>query len=187
MKDIIPLRFHRQDQIVSGEAWRLYKEAHPGCKFSDFLLLYCQYFSTCSFQLGWFFLYCDGYALATEASSSRTFVKTEPLSRISDDCDFTYVCDVAENRGRNPDHVVELPFWTFGSSKLRNVLIEIVYETKAINKTSPFAPCLVHAKFHEKLFHGLCSHLLLKFKLKLRVDKICLANFVDLYLCGNQT
>jgi hypothetical protein len=52
MKDIIPLRFHRQDQIVSGEAWRLYKEAHPGCKFSDFLLLYCQYFSTCSFQLG---------------------------------------------------------------------------------------------------------------------------------------
>jgi hypothetical protein len=97
-------------QIVSGEAWRLYKEAHLGCKFSDFLLYCCQYFSMRSFQLSWFFLYRDGYALATEASSSRPFVKTEPPSPISDDCSFAYASNVAENSGRNPGRIIELPF-----------------------------------------------------------------------------
>jgi hypothetical protein len=63
-----------------------------------------------SFQLSWFFLQRDGYALSTEASSSRTFVKTEPLSSKIDDCNFTYASDTAENSGRNPGHIVELSF-----------------------------------------------------------------------------
>jgi hypothetical protein len=69
-----------------------------------------------SFQIGWFFLHRDGYALANEASSLHTFVTTEPPSPIGHDCRFAYACDVAENRGR----IVELPFGTFGSSKLCN-------------------------------------------------------------------
>jgi hypothetical protein len=80
VQDVIPLQIHRQDQVVSGEAWRLYKEAHPECEFSDFWLECCQYFSLCSFQLSWFFLQRDGYALTSEASSSCPFMKTEPLS-----------------------------------------------------------------------------------------------------------
>jgi hypothetical protein len=63
-----------------------------------------------SFQLSWFFLYCDGYDLATEASSSRSIVKTEPPRPISGDCSFAYASDVAENSGRNPGRIIELPF-----------------------------------------------------------------------------
>jgi hypothetical protein len=51
VQDLIPLRIHRQDQVVSGEAWRSYKEAHPRCKFSNFGLECCQYFLLRSFQL----------------------------------------------------------------------------------------------------------------------------------------
>jgi hypothetical protein len=107
---VIPLRIHRQDQVVSGEAWRLYKEAHPGCEFSDLWLECCQYFLMHSFQLSWFFLQHDGYALASESSSSRSSVKTEPLSPITSDCSFAYASDIAEIRGREPGRIVELPF-----------------------------------------------------------------------------
>jgi hypothetical protein len=98
VQDIIPLRIHRQDQIVSGEAWRLYKESNPDCKFSDFWTYYCQYFSMCSFQLSWFFLQRGSYALTSEASSSHSFVKMEPLSPISGDCSFAYASDTIEER-----------------------------------------------------------------------------------------
>jgi hypothetical protein len=110
MQDVIPLRIHCGNQVVSGEAWWLFKEVYPRRKFSDFWLECCQYFSMRSFQLSWFFLQRDGYALSTEASSSRTFVKTEPLSSKIDDCNFTYASDTAENSGRNPGHIVELSF-----------------------------------------------------------------------------
>jgi hypothetical protein len=63
-----------------------------------------------SFQLSCFFLQCDGYALTSEASSSRPFVKTEPPSPISGDCSFAYATDMAEERGRNPGRIIELPF-----------------------------------------------------------------------------
>jgi hypothetical protein len=110
VQGIIPLCIHHQDQIVSGEACRLFKESHPGCKLSDFWSYCCQYFSMRSFQLSWFFLYRNCYALATEASSSCNFVKTEPLSPITGDCSFAYASDIAENRGRSPGRIVELPF-----------------------------------------------------------------------------
>jgi hypothetical protein len=63
-----------------------------------------------SFQLTWFFLQHDGYALATKASSSQTFVKTEPLSPKTADYNFAYASDTAENSGRNPGHIVEHSF-----------------------------------------------------------------------------
>jgi hypothetical protein len=62
------------------------------------------------FQLSWFFLYRDGYAIATEASGLRHFVKMEPPSPINGDCSFAYASDVAENRDRSPGHIIELPF-----------------------------------------------------------------------------
>jgi hypothetical protein len=64
----------------------------------------------CSFDLSWFFLQRDGYAPATEASSSRTFVKTEPLSPKTNDYDFAYASDTVENNGRDPAHIVELSY-----------------------------------------------------------------------------
>jgi hypothetical protein len=64
----------------------------------------------CSFQLSWFFLQRDGYALTSGASSSRSFVKTEPLSPISGDCSIAYASDIVEERGCKPSCIVELPF-----------------------------------------------------------------------------
>jgi hypothetical protein len=49
-QDVIPLQIHCQDLVVSGEARRLYKEGNSGCKFSDFWLKCCQYFSGFSFN-----------------------------------------------------------------------------------------------------------------------------------------
>jgi hypothetical protein len=110
VQDVIPLRIHSGKQVVSGEAWRLFKEAYPKRKFSDFWLECCQDFSMHSFWLTWFFLQCGGYALATEFSSPRTFVKTEPLSPKTDDYDFSYTSDTAESSGRNTGHIVEISY-----------------------------------------------------------------------------
>jgi hypothetical protein len=105
---VIPLRIHCGNQVVSGEAWRLFKEVYPRRKFSNFEC--CQDFSMRSFQLTWFLLQRDGYAFATEASSAQTFVKMEPLIPKDDDYNFAYASDTAENSGRNPGHIVELSF-----------------------------------------------------------------------------
>jgi hypothetical protein len=107
---VIPLRIHRGNQVVSGEAWRLFKEAYPKRAFSDFWIEACQDFLIRSFQLSWFFLQRDGYVLATEASSPRTFVKTKPLSPKTSDCDFAYASDTSEHSGRNPGHIVEISY-----------------------------------------------------------------------------
>jgi hypothetical protein len=63
-----------------------------------------------TFQLSWFFLQCDDYALATEASGPKTFVKTEPLSPKTSDYEFAYASDTAEHSGRNPGHIVEISY-----------------------------------------------------------------------------
>jgi hypothetical protein len=107
--DVTPLRIHHQDLVVSGEAWRLYKEANPGCKFSDFWLKCCQCFSMSGFQHSWFFLQRDGCTLTSEALGSRSFVKTEPLNPIIGDCSFAYASDIIEERGHKPGRIVEFP------------------------------------------------------------------------------
>jgi hypothetical protein len=38
VQDVMPLRIRRGNMFVSGEAWRLFQEAHPDQDFSDFLL-----------------------------------------------------------------------------------------------------------------------------------------------------
>jgi hypothetical protein len=63
-----------------------------------------------SFQLGWFFLHRDGYALTSETSGSQSFVKNEPLSSMDGDCSFAYASDIADERGHKPGRIVELPF-----------------------------------------------------------------------------
>jgi hypothetical protein len=96
--------------VVSGEAWRLFKEAYLERDFSDFWLEASLNFSTRSFDLSWFFIQHDGYAPATKVSSSQTFEKTEPLSPNTSDYDFAYASDTVENNGRGLGHIVELSY-----------------------------------------------------------------------------
>jgi hypothetical protein len=53
---MIPLRIHRGDMVVSGEAWRLFKETHPERDFSDFWLEVSLNFLINSFDLFFFFV-----------------------------------------------------------------------------------------------------------------------------------
>jgi hypothetical protein len=96
--------------VVSGEAWRLFKEAYPNYDFSDFWLEVSPNFSICSFDLSLFFLQRDDYAPAAEASSSRSFVKSEPLSPKTGSYNFAYASDTIENNGRSPAHIIELSY-----------------------------------------------------------------------------
>jgi hypothetical protein len=96
--------------FVSGEAWRLFKEAHPERDFSDFWLEVSLKFSTNFFDLSSFFLLRDDENPTTANSSSSRVLKTEPLSPIATGLDFSYASDVAENNSRDPGHVVELSF-----------------------------------------------------------------------------
>jgi hypothetical protein len=38
MQDVIPLQIHHENQVVSGEAWRLFKEVYHERHFSNFWL-----------------------------------------------------------------------------------------------------------------------------------------------------
>jgi hypothetical protein len=57
-----------------------------------------------------FFLLRGGYTPVAAALSSRSFVKTEPLSPKTGDYDFAYASDIVENNGREPGHIVELSY-----------------------------------------------------------------------------
>jgi hypothetical protein len=46
--------------FVSGEAWRLFQEAHPNQDFSDFWLEVSLRFSMGCFNLSFFFFLCKG-------------------------------------------------------------------------------------------------------------------------------
>jgi hypothetical protein len=107
---VLHLRIHHGNQVVSGEAWRLFKDAHPDQDFSDFWLEVSLKFSICSFDLSTFFLLHEGDTRAAGTSSSSSLVKTEPLSPRTDVHDFSYASDVVENNSRDPGHIVELSF-----------------------------------------------------------------------------
>jgi hypothetical protein len=96
--------------VVSGEAWRLFKETHPEQDFSDFWLEVFLKFSVNCFDLSSFFLLHEDYSPSVTASSSSKVLKTEPLSPITTGLDFAYASDVAENNSCDPGHVVELSF-----------------------------------------------------------------------------
>jgi hypothetical protein len=96
--------------IVSGEAWRLFKETHPERDFSDFWLEVSLKFSMNHFDLSSFFLLREDYSPIVAASSSSKVLKTEPLSPITTGLDFAYTSDVVENNSRDPGHIVELSY-----------------------------------------------------------------------------
>jgi hypothetical protein len=96
--------------FVSGEAWRLFEEAHPEQDFSDFWLEVSLRFSMGCFDLSSFFLLHKKESSSAANSSSLKILKTEPLSPIADELDFAYTRDIAEDNSREPGHVVELSF-----------------------------------------------------------------------------
>jgi hypothetical protein len=95
--------------FVSGEAWRLFQEAHPEQYFSDFWLEVSLTFSMGCFDLSSFFLLRKESSSAASSSSSK-IPKTEPLSPIADELDFAYASDIAEDNSCEPGHAVELSF-----------------------------------------------------------------------------
>jgi hypothetical protein len=92
--------------FVSGEAWRLFKRAHPEQDFSDFWLE----FSIGCFDLSSFFLFRKKRRCASSTSRSAKIPKTEPLSPLAGASDFAYASDMAENNVCKLGHVVELSF-----------------------------------------------------------------------------
>jgi hypothetical protein len=102
----MPLRIHHEKMFVSGEAWRLFQEAHPEQDFSIF---------GSRFRLGFLwdasiFLLRNKESSSAANSSSSKIPKMEPLSPIVDKLDFAYASDSAEDNSREPGHVVELSF-----------------------------------------------------------------------------
>jgi hypothetical protein len=96
--------------FVSGEAWRLFKEAHPERDFSDFWLEVSLKISIDCFDLSSFFLLCEDESPTATNSSSSRILKTEPLSPITTGLEFAYASDIVENNSHDPGHVVELSF-----------------------------------------------------------------------------
>jgi hypothetical protein len=96
--------------FISGEAWRLFQEAHPEQDFSDFWLEVSLKFLMGCFDLSSFFLVRKDKNSNTANSSSSKIPKTEPLSPITTGLDFAYASDIVEDNSREPGHVVELSF-----------------------------------------------------------------------------
>jgi hypothetical protein len=105
---VLPLRIHHGNQVVSGEMWRLFKEAYPDRDFSDFWIETSLKFSINSFDLSTFFLLHEDVSPDAAALSSSRLIETEPLSPITDEHDFAYASDLVENNSRDPGHIVEL-------------------------------------------------------------------------------
>jgi hypothetical protein len=107
---VIPLRIHRGNVFVSGEAWRLFKEAHPEQDFSDFWLEASLKFSLGCFDLSSFFLLRKDKNSTAANSGPSHISKAEPLSPITTEVDFAYASDIAEDNSREPGLIVELSF-----------------------------------------------------------------------------
>jgi hypothetical protein len=96
--------------FVSGEAWCLFKRAHPEQDFSDFWIEASLKFSMGCFDLSSFFLYRKKERSASTTSRSATIPKTEPLSPLAGASSFAYASNIAEDNVCKPGHVVELSF-----------------------------------------------------------------------------
>jgi hypothetical protein len=106
----MPLRIHRDKMFVSGEAWRLFKRAHPEQDFLDFWLESSLKFSMGCFDLSSFFMLNKKEGSKSANSSSAKIPKTEPLSPTAGELNFAYASDIAEDDSCEPGHVVELSF-----------------------------------------------------------------------------
>jgi hypothetical protein len=96
--------------LVNGEAWRLFKRAHPEQDFSDFWLEASLKFSIGCFDLSSFFLLRKKVRPAPSTPPTVKVPKMEPLSPLADASDFAYASDMAEENACRPGHVVELSF-----------------------------------------------------------------------------
>jgi hypothetical protein len=96
--------------FVSGEAWRLFKQAHPEPDFSDFWLEASLKFCIGCFDLFSFFLLRKNVRSVLPTPPSAKVLKTEPLSPLGDASDFAYASDTADDSVCKPGHVVELSF-----------------------------------------------------------------------------
>jgi hypothetical protein len=96
--------------FVSGEAWRLFKQARPEQDFSDFWFEASLKFSIGCLDLTSFFLLRKKSRSASSTPRSTRIPKTEPLSPLAGSSDFAYASDVADNTACKPGHVVELSF-----------------------------------------------------------------------------
>jgi hypothetical protein len=96
--------------FVSGEAWRLFKRAHPKQDFSDFWFEASLKFCIGCFDLSSSFLLRKKVRSVSPTPPSVKVPKAEPLSPLADASDFAYACDVAEDSVCKPGHVVELLF-----------------------------------------------------------------------------
>jgi hypothetical protein len=110
VQDVMPLRINRGNMFVSGEAWRLFQEAHPNQNFFEFWLEVSLKFSIGCFDLSSFFLLRKDEDFTAANSSSSRIPKTEPLSPITAGLDFAYASDIVEDNSHDPGHVVELSF-----------------------------------------------------------------------------
>jgi hypothetical protein len=79
-QNVLPTRIHHGNMFVSGEAWHLFKEAHPEQDFSDFWLEVSLKFSMGCFDLSLFFLLREDEGPTATNSSSSKLMKTEPLA-----------------------------------------------------------------------------------------------------------
>jgi hypothetical protein len=70
--------------FVSGEAWRLFKRAHPEQDFSDFWLEASLKFSIGCFDLSSFFLLRKKIRSASSTPPPSKVPKMEPLSPLAD-------------------------------------------------------------------------------------------------------
>jgi hypothetical protein len=96
--------------FVSGEAWCLFKRAHPEQDFSDFWLETSLKFSMGYFDLSSFFLFRKKGRSASSTSRFAKIPKMEPLSPLAGTSDFAYASDMAENNVCKSGNVVELSF-----------------------------------------------------------------------------
>jgi hypothetical protein len=94
--------------FASGEAWRMFQEAHPEQDFSDFWLEVLLRFEC--FDLSSFFLLRKGEHSTVANLSFSRIPKMKPLSPITTELNFAYASDTTEDNSREPGHIVELSF-----------------------------------------------------------------------------
>jgi hypothetical protein len=99
----MPLRIHHDKMFVSGEAWRLFKTAHPEQDFSDFWLETSLKFSIRCFDLSSFFLLCKKGVLQGQVQVPRRFRRRSPLAQLPASSTLLMLAILPKTIVANPD------------------------------------------------------------------------------------
>jgi hypothetical protein len=100
---VFPLQIHRGNIVVSGEAWRLFRETHPERDFFDFWLEVSLNFSINSFSFVKMTVLLQRPEVLRASGS-------QPLSSMIGEHEFAYASDIVENGSGDPGHIVELSY-----------------------------------------------------------------------------